>query len=362
MKRAAGVAALVALVLATLLSTAGAQQGGALSGEFVGVPLVHDGSEFTFELRFTPDEPEISYTVFFTSVLDISGGTLSAVSRVNRGRNDRWNLTVEPDDGHAGDIVITLAATQSCDDANSICSSDDEPLAEAVTATIAGPGDKALSGEFVGVPLVHDGSEFTFELRFTPDEPEISYTVFFTSVLDISGGTLSAVSRVNRGRNDRWNLTVEPDDGHAGDIVITLAATQSCDDANSICSSDDEPLAEAVTATIAGPGDKALSGESPEEAQQRGEARTVEVRGSSTVTLSGITVEGTAIPDFDADADRVHGRAGQQRGHRDRGVHPHRRRGHRRLRDRRRRHGARMPGRADRGRGGRPHPHRHQRR
>ena len=146
MKRAVAAAALVALVLAMVPSTAGGQLDEALSGEFVGVPPVHDGTEFSFELRFTPDEPVISYTVFSTPVLDISGGSLSAVSRVDRGRNDRWNLTVAPDDGHTGDIVITLAATQSCDEANAVCTSDDEPLAEDVTATVAGPGDKAPSG------------------------------------------------------------------------------------------------------------------------------------------------------------------------------------------------------------------------
>ena len=142
--RAVVTLAAVALLLALLPGVSAAQSTGeGLTGEFVGVPATHDGSKFTFELRFSP-EPEISYTVFYTSALSITGGSLAAVSRIRAPRNDRWRITIEPyraaaGESYVGDLVVTLGPTESCNDPNAICTNNGDALSTAVTATVAGP-------------------------------------------------------------------------------------------------------------------------------------------------------------------------------------------------------------------------------
>ena len=112
--------------------------------------------------------------------------------------------------------------------------------------------DTGLAAEFKGLPDNHDGTEFSFELSFTL-QPSISFVTLRDHALSVSGGSITAISRIDRSRNDRWNLTVTPGPGHTGDIVITLAATESCTDKHAICTTNDVPLARSVISIIRGP-------------------------------------------------------------------------------------------------------------
>lgn len=185
----------VAVALAVFVAAVGGipthvDAGTVLSAEFVDVPQTHDDGEFSFEVRFSM-EPDISYRVFSTSALSISGGSLVAVSRAATGRNDRWNLKVVPDSGHTGDIVITLAATVSCDDPSAICTNDNKPLSRAISVTVVGsdgpePEDNEELRESEEAP---QDTEETSEIQGSIEEVLVAWSAEMAVAEDSVGGS-----------------------------------------------------------------------------------------------------------------------------------------------------------------------------
>ena len=104
------------------------------------------------------------------------------------------------------------------------------------TGTIT-DGDTAtspLTAEFQDLPDSHDGSTaFTFRVLFSEDVG-ISYVNMRDDAFSLSEGDVTGARRVD-GRNDLWEITVEPDDN--SDVGITLPANQSCTTTGAICTS-----------------------------------------------------------------------------------------------------------------------------
>ncbi len=129
------VLALAALVVAVPDRASGT---GGFSAEFFDVPSTHDGSVFELGLRFVGAELAVSYLTLRDNAFRVEGASVRGARRVAPGSDTQWTITVEPDEGHLGDVVVRLP-TRPCADAGAICSKDGAPLAESVEVTVAGP-------------------------------------------------------------------------------------------------------------------------------------------------------------------------------------------------------------------------------
>ena len=122
------------------------------------------------------------------------------------------------------------------------------------TGTIT-DGDTAtspLTAAFQDLPDSHDGSTaFTFRVLFSEDVG-ISYVNMRDDAFSLLDGDVTGARRVD-GRNDLWEITVEPDDN--SDVGITLPANRSCTTTGAICTREDSPrqLTNSPTATVTGP-------------------------------------------------------------------------------------------------------------
>ena len=78
-----------------------------------------------------------------------------------------------------------------------------------------------LTGSFEGVPEAHDGqSAFSFRVAFSEDIG-ISYKTLRDHSFTVTNGKVTRARR-NNGRNDLWEITVEP--SGAENVTITLPA------------------------------------------------------------------------------------------------------------------------------------------
>ena len=138
---------------------------------------------------------------------------------------------------------------------------DDADNAETLTsvATVAvAAAPVPLTAEFQDLPDSHDGSAtFIFQVLFSEDVG-ISYVNMRDDAFSVSDGDVTGARRVN-GRNDLWEITVEPDDN--SDVGITLPANRSCSTAGAICTKEDTPrqLTNSPSATVPGPDDDSSS-------------------------------------------------------------------------------------------------------
>ena len=71
------------------------------------------------------------------SAFQVTGGAVTGARRLAQGSNQRWEITVQPA-SHA-DVMLALSATTDCNATSAICTSDDRPLSNSLSATVAGP-------------------------------------------------------------------------------------------------------------------------------------------------------------------------------------------------------------------------------
>ena len=220
----------------------------ALTAAFSSVPASHDGSTaFTFELRFSEDwTAGLSHVTLRDHAFTVANGAVTGVRRLESGRNQRWEITVEP--AGDADVTVELPATTDCGDAGAVCIGT-RPLSAGDSATVAGPAP--LTAEFRGFSVTaHDGSTaFTFELRFSEDVTGLSYRTLRDRAFAVTNGAVTGAGRLESGENQRWEITVEP--AGDADVTIELPATTDCDDAGAICIGS-RPLSAGNSATVAG--------------------------------------------------------------------------------------------------------------
>ena len=124
----------------------------------------------------------------------------------------------------------------------------EETLTSAATAAVVVP----LTGEFLDMPDDgHDGSTaFTFELKFS-EEISISYVTLRDSAFEVIGGSVTGARRLEQGKNQRWEITVELDTQE--DLTIALPVGPACGEPNAICTAGRKQLSRRLEATVPGP-------------------------------------------------------------------------------------------------------------
>ena len=129
---------------------------------------------------------------------------------------------------------------------------NEETLTSEATVAVPAAAPASLTAAFHDLPDSHDGSTaFTFRVLFSEDVG-ISYVNMRDDAFSLSEGDVTGARRVD-GRNDLWEITVEPDDN--SDVGITLPANRSCTTTGAICTREDSPrqLTNSPTATVTGP-------------------------------------------------------------------------------------------------------------
>ena len=128
-------------------------------------------------------------------------------------------VTVTPDTRE--ELSIALAPTVACEADSAVCTADGRALSIGAAHLVSGPGpEELLTASFEGVPEAHDGqSAFSFRVAFSEDIGT-SFKVLRDESFMTTGGALTGARRVD-GRNDLWEITVEPSgaekcDDHAG--------------------------------------------------------------------------------------------------------------------------------------------------
>ena len=119
-----------------------------------------------------------------------------------------------------------------------------EARTSVTTAPVAGP---PLTATIHNAPTTHDGTEFTFELRFSEHLP-LSYKTLWDHAFTVTGGEISHVRRLERGKNIRWEITVRPSSN--GTVTAALPATTDCNATGAICTDDDRKLSGGLQVTV----------------------------------------------------------------------------------------------------------------
>ena len=249
-----------------LISTATPAVRPQLSATIHDEPSSHDESDFTFELRFSEDF-YVSYKPLRDHAFSVTGGEVINARRLVRGESRRWEITVRPSSG--GPVSIELPATTDCTAAGAICSPDRRKLTSGLQFEVAGPAaqnsetvestteggttqeNEPLSATVHDEPNSHDGTDFTFELRFSEDF-SISYRTLRDHAFRVTGGEVINARRFVHGKSRRWEITVRPSSG--GPVSIELPATTDCTATGAICTGDQRMLTTALTLEVTGPG------------------------------------------------------------------------------------------------------------
>ena len=147
----------------------------------------------------------------------------------------------------SGDVskVIKVTVTFTDDAGN------EESLTSDATPAVAAAVTQPLTATIHNAPDSHDGqSKFTFELRFS-EEFGLSYKTLRDHAFTVTGGEVVKARRLEKGKNVRWEITVQPDSG--GTVTIVLPATTDCDAQGAVCTEDGRMLSNRLEFTVPGP-------------------------------------------------------------------------------------------------------------
>ena len=125
-----------------------------------------------------------------------------------------------------------------------------------VTRQDAGTSQDALTARFDEVPEEHDGSSaFDLELHFSEAPKGLSYrTLSSGSFFNVTNGTVTNATRLQRKDNSGWLVTVESNSD--ADVTIALPAAlpdADCADAAVVCTAEGTRLSGRATAVVPGP-------------------------------------------------------------------------------------------------------------
>ena len=272
-----------------------------LTAAFEGVPEEHDGEDAVrFRLAFSEDIG-IGYRSLRDDAFTVTGGAVTKAKRVD-GRDDLWEVTVEPGSDEA--MTIALPGGRPCAVSGAVCTRGENrrQLANTPTATVAGPVDEAapavLTASFVQAPEEHDGKA-AFKLRIAFSEGiSIGYRTFRDQSLSVSGGSVTRAKRVDR-RRDLWEVTVKP--GSLGDVTVTLEGGRACGTAGAVCTGDGRALSATISTTVLGPVALSVADARVREAPDvtLDFAVTLSRASSATVKVAYATANGTATAGSD---------------------------------------------------------------
>ena len=219
-----------------------------LTAEWKDAPESHNGSRsYSFHVSFSEDVV-IGHNTKLRPSLKVTNGSVTKTKRVNGG-NKLWEVTIKPDSD--ADMTISLRAKRPCDHWGAICaSSDNRRLSDGPELTVPFVAEP-LTEELKNEPASHNGSDaFTFRIAFSEDI-DVKYKTFRDHSLEATNGSVTKAKRVN-GRNDLWEVTVEPDSD--ADVTVVLAADRACDVEGAVCAGEGRRLSTRLELTVNGPG------------------------------------------------------------------------------------------------------------
>ena len=130
------------------------------------------------------------------------------------------------------------------------------PTPEPTMAPTPEPTPRAqqqLTAEFRAGPERHGGENFTLELHFSEDIPDLSFRKVAgmgqQRLLRVQNARVSGAKRLMKGSNQGWLVTLDPHQGSAS-ITVELRATTNCRHIDAICSSDGRKLSNTISASI----------------------------------------------------------------------------------------------------------------
>ncbi len=207
-----------------------------------------------------------------------------------------------------GTVTATVTAVDDSGEESAetiaVAASHDGTRIGTATVTISANDAPAngLTASFKNLPETHDGSsEFTFQVEFSEDVG-ISYAVLRDDAFTVTEGDVTGARRVN-GRNDLWEITVDPDGREA--VSIMLPGERACGTTGAVCTRGEDPraLSNSPSATVAGPTAAATPTVSISDASgTEGDgdiafAVTLDSAGTDTVTVDYATANDTADGD-----------------------------------------------------------------
>ncbi len=219
-----------------------------LTARFDAIPNAHGGAPFLLSVIFS-EATTVAWKAMRDRVLTVKNGRVTRAVRLNHGgpENAAWQVTIEP---AGGDVTVELPTTTDCGAGDAVCTEDERPLIEAVTATIAQGTVPPLTAEFSEAPGEHDGSEgFTVRLNFTA-AVNVTETALRTRTLSVSGGRVESAEH-EIGRRDRWLLTIAPTS--LEDVTVALSSPASCGEADAVCAPDGRKLSAGADVRVKGP-------------------------------------------------------------------------------------------------------------
>ena len=149
----------------------------------------------------------------------ISGATGSAYTVVAEDVGKALKVRVSFADDVGNAESLTSAATGAVAASAPVVIPDEDEQEEEQTSP--------LTATTHGVPESHDGStSFTFELHFS-EEFSISYKTLRDHAFTVTGGEVVKARRLEKGKNVRWEITVQPDGD--GTVTIVLPITTDCE-------------------------------------------------------------------------------------------------------------------------------------
>ena len=199
-----------------------------LTASFKNMPSEHEGdAAFNFQVKFSEDIG-ISYARLRDDAFTVSDGNVTGARRID-GRNDLWQITVEPES--RADVTITLPGNRNFGTTGAVCTRGDNPrqLTNSPSATVAGPPGEPLTASFANMPAEHDGSDFTFDLSFS-ENVAAGYARIRDHAFSVNGANIKKAQRKTQGSNQNWTVTVDP--AGNGAVTITLPETTNCSNAS----------------------------------------------------------------------------------------------------------------------------------
>ena len=148
----------------------------------------------------------------------------------------------DADEGKA--ISVTVSFTDDAGNAESATS--------AATDSVAAIPLPPLTASLENVATSHDGeSVFTFELRFSENIENLSYTTLQEYAFTVTGGSVSKARRLEPGKNVKWEISIQPSSNV--DVTIVLPVTTDCTAQGAICTSDNRMLSSGLELVVPGP-------------------------------------------------------------------------------------------------------------
>ena len=201
-----------------------------LTATTYGVPNSHDGnSTFTFELCFseTPKD-DFSYKILRDHAFTVTGGEVTKARRLERGKNVKWEITVQPSGN--GDVTVVLPATTDCAAQGAICTNDNRMLSSTLELTVPLQNSAATGGPTIS-GTVQVGEALTSSTTGVSDSDGMTNTTYAYQWLaddaEISGATGSSYTLVasDEGKAIKVRVSFTDDRGHQESL--TSAATPS---------------------------------------------------------------------------------------------------------------------------------------